>query len=292
MPPTERSLTETPLTSRLIVFNLGGDTVATSYGANCVAVWGSRGTLVVDPLIAPAHARMVAHALSRRRFPPVTHVVATHHHTDHALGAGWFAAGGASVICHARCAEAMAARHPAIIAERRQTEALAVLFADANPYLPAVTFADAHHVDLGDVSVEIRHLGPGHTAGDCVVLFPSEDAVACGDLVFSGYHFNYEEADLDGLSRALDALRALSATRFVPGHGAAAGVEIVDEQARYHERVRRIVATARSRDEARSAIRAAYEGHALTVAVDSAVDRLPSSWTPNNGAALGSDRST
>jgi len=64
----------------------------------------------VDPLIAPAHARLIAEALSRRRFPPVTHVVVTHHHTDHALGASWFAARGAKVIAHERCAAAMVAQ--------------------------------------------------------------------------------------------------------------------------------------------------------------------------------------
>src|SRR4029079_10593549 len=105
------------------------------------------------------------------------------------------------------------ARHPAIVAERRGVPGLAALFADAQPHLPAIVFTDRHRVDLGGgVTVEALHLGPGHTAGDCVALVPSEDAVACGDLVFSRYHFNYEEADLPGLPRALAALRALPAS--------------------------------------------------------------------------------
>jgi cyclase len=257
------ALLESVLTPRLVVFTLGGDTPLTSYGANCVAFKGSEGTLLVDPLIAPAHARLVADARARRNFPPVTHVVATHPHTDHALGAGFFAARGAKVIAHERCAAAMAAQHAAIIAERRAMPELSALFADAEPYSPSATFSDSFRIDLGDVFAEARHLGPGHTQGDCIVLFPSERAVACGDLVSSGYHFNYEDADQEGLLAALEALQSIRAERLIPGHGPAGGPEIVEEQARYHRAVAQLIGKARSRDEARAAIRAQFPARRL-----------------------------
>ena len=268
------TLATTSLTPRLLVFTLGGDTPLTSYGANCSALLGRDGTLLVDPLIAPAHARLVAAELERRGAAPVSHVVATHHHTDHALGAGWFAARGARVVVHARCAEAMAAEHPELVARRRADPALAALFADAEPHVPAETFHAAYRVDLGDVAAEARHLGPGHTPGDCVVLMPSEDAVACGDLVSVGYHFNYEDADLEGLPAALDALRSCGPGRFVPGHGRAGGPEIVDDQLRYHEEVARAVRRSSSSDGARQAILARFPGYLLEAAVDGAVERF------------------
>jgi len=255
----------------LSIFTPGGDTPLTSYGANCVPFKGAEGTLVVDPLIAPAHARLVAQALSRSGFPAVTHVVVTHHHTDHALGASWFISRGAKVIAHERCAAAIAAQHAAIIAERRAMPELSALFADAEPYVPAATFSDTYQIDLGDVGAQARHLGPGHTKGDCIVIFPSERAVACGDLVFSGYHFNYEEADLQGLRSALAALRSVPAEHFLPGHGPAGGAEIVDAQARYHEKVAQLVRDATSPADARGAIRAAFPAHRLDIAIESAL---------------------
>jgi cyclase len=267
------TLTESSISPRLLVLTLGGDTPLTSYGANCIALRGREGTLVVDPLIAPPHARLVEEALSRRGFPPVTHVVATHHHTDHALGAGWFAARNAVVVVHERCADAMAAQHPRIVAERRRMPALSELFGSAKPYAPAATFTETYQIDLGGVTAEARHLGPGHTPGDCVVLFPSEDAVACGDLVFSGYHFNYEEADLENLRAALAALGGLPASRFVPGHGPVGGPELVEEQARYHRVVARLVEDAPSSTDARSAVLARFPAHQLPVAVESAIAR-------------------
>jgi glyoxylase-like metal-dependent hydrolase (beta-lactamase superfamily II) len=257
------TLHETVLSPRLVVLTLGGEHILSSWGVNCVALATRAGTLVVDPLIAPAHARLVDEVLRRRGFPEVRHVVLTHHHTDHALGAGWFAARGATVISHARCAEAMAAQHPGMIEARRRDPALSPLFADAAPYAPAVTFQDRHVVQLGDTVVEVRHLGPGHTPGDAVVLFPSEDAVACGDLVFAGYHFNYEEADAGLLAQRLSELAALPVSRFVPGHGAPGGREILDAQVRYHAEVERIVASSASPEAARAAIEARFPDLAL-----------------------------
>ncbi len=165
----------------------------------------------------------------------------------------------------------MAAQHPSIIAARLRIPELSSLFADAVPYVPAVRFEERHTIDLGDRQVEVRHLGPGHTQGDAVVLFPSEDTVACGDLVFAGYHFNYEEADAAVLPRRLEELAALPASRFIPGHGPPGGREILEEQARYHAEVARIVRSAASPAAARAAIDASFPGCALAEAMSTAI---------------------
>ena len=264
-------LRATPLSARLVVLTLGGDRILTSWGVNCVAFASAQGTLVVDPMIAPAHARLVDDALRARGFPEVRHVVLTHHHTDHALGAGWFAARGSTVVAHVRCAERMAAEHPSTIAARRRVPELAALFGDAVACSPAVHVEDRHVIDLGDAEVDVRHLGPGHTPGDVVVLFPSESAVACGDLVFAGYHFNYEDADPARLAGRLEELGALPVSRFIPGHGAAGGRESLVEQARYHVEVARIVRSAPGAAAARAAIEAAFPGRALPDAIPTAV---------------------
>jgi glyoxylase-like metal-dependent hydrolase (beta-lactamase superfamily II) len=264
-------LRETALSPRLVVLTLAGDRIGTSWGANCVALASAAGTVVVDPLIAPAHARLVEEALRRRGFPEVRHVVLTHHHTDHALGASWFAGRGATVVAHARCARDMAAQHPATIAERSRVPALASLFADAVPHEPAVRYERSHAIELGDARVEVLHLGAGHTPGDSVVLFPSEGAVACGDLVFRGYHFNYEEADPAQLPRRLVDLAALPASRFIPGHGAVGGREVLEEQARYHAEVEKAVREAPDAGAARKAVEARYPGYVLPEAIATAI---------------------
>jgi cyclase len=263
-------LRETVISARLRLYTLGGDGPLTSYGANCVALAGRSGSLVVDPLIAPAHARLVEEALLRAGFPPVTHVVITHHHTDHALGAGHFARRGAVVVAHERCADAMRAQHPAAVAARRRDPSLALLFADAEPHLPAHLHLGQCVVDLGGVSAEVLHLGPGHTEGDSVVVMPSESLVATGDLVFRGYHFNYEEADRAGVRSGILALRRLG-SRFVPGHGEAGGVEVLDEQLRYHDEAERIALASSTDGEGAAALVGRFPAHLLRAAAPGGV---------------------
>jgi L-ascorbate metabolism protein UlaG (beta-lactamase superfamily) len=50
--------------------------------ANCTAVTGRDSVLLVDPLIAPAYAKLVETALRSKTSLPVRHVVLTHHHTE------------------------------------------------------------------------------------------------------------------------------------------------------------------------------------------------------------------
>jgi cyclase len=264
-------LHETLLSPRLLLLTLGGDTMLTSWGTNCLALAGRDATLVVDPLIAPAHARLVEAALARRGFPPVRHVALTHHHTDHALGAGWFAARGARVACHARCAEAMAAQHAGMIAARRRDPVLAPLFADAEPYAPSAPFGTSVTIDLGDVAALVTHLGPGHTPGDAIVVVEPEGYAAVGDLVFHGYHYNYEEADAGALEFRLEQLASLAVARFVPGHGPVGGRELLEAQARYHREVAALVRRAADAQAARAAVLDRFPALGLQMAVDSAV---------------------
>jgi cyclase len=231
-------LRETELRDNVWVWTLGGDRIESSYGANCTAVIGREAVLLVDPLIAPAHARLVEHALRAKTRLPVRFVVLTHHHTDHALGSSWFAGRGTTVVAHRACQEAMAAEHPKLIAARRQVPHLAELFADARPGRPSLDFEDeVLRFDLGGSEARVFHPGPGHTAGDAVVHFEPESVVTCGDLVSVGYHVNYEDAALGNLESGLEKLRALRARTYVPGHGHSGGGEILDDQLGYHRAV-------------------------------------------------------
>ncbi len=234
-------LAETRVRENVLVWTLGGDEIHTSYGTNAIAVIGSDSVLVVDPLIAPAYGRLVAAALRRHTDIPVRYVVLTHHHTDHTLGATVFDDTGAVLIAHRECRERMEDEHPGLIAARQQQPELAELFADARPVLPAITFDEGLVLHVGDVEVEVWHPGWGHTPGDAFLFLPEGRVAICGDLVFAGYHYNYEDAALPGVREGLRALHSLDADVFIPGHGAPAGPEILQEQAMYHETVEAVV---------------------------------------------------
>lgn len=230
-------LEEHPIRDRIWAWSLGADRIATSYGANCVAIEGDRGVLLVDPLIAPAHARQVEAALREKTAAPVRWVVLTHHHTDHALGSSWFAKQGATVIAHDDCRRGMELHHPGLLEARRRDPDLAELFADAEPAAPALTFSEAVTLDLGGIEARVLHPGHGHTAGDAVVHLPRQSVAVCGDLVSSGYHVNYEDASPPGVRSGLDLLRSFEAETYVPGHGRPGGRTILEDQKWYHAAV-------------------------------------------------------
>jgi cyclase len=230
-------LRETRVRENVWVWTFGGDRIETSYGANCTAVIGRDSVLIVDPFIVPAFARLVENALRQRTSLPVRFVVLTHHHTDHALGASWFAERGATVAAHVACRDAMAAEHPGLIEARRRVRELAELFRDVEPHVPSIVFDDAIEVDLGESRARVFHPGPGHTAGDLVVWLERESVAVCGDLVSVGFHVNYEDAVIGNLESGIRALRDLNARTNVPGHGAPGGPEILEEQLAYHSAI-------------------------------------------------------
>ena len=266
---TAPRLSRTPVAERVEAFTLGGDSILTSFGANALAVYGGGAVLVVDPFVAPAHARLLEAALHERTRDPVRFVVLTHHHTDHALGAAYFARKGAVVVAHRRCAERMAAEHPALIAERQARPELAVLFADAASLAPAALFDERLDLDLRGISVRVRHAGHAHTPGDAVLLI-GDDVVVTGDVVSNGYHVNSEDASPDGAAAAARALLDGPGRLFVPGHGAHGGREIVERQIAYHVAAR----DAARRPNAASEIRRLFPGYLLGAMVEASVARL------------------
>ncbi len=271
------SLAENRLSEAVSVFTYGGETLATSYGVNAVAFFGAGATVLVDPFVSPMQARELDALLRARGTSRVTHVVLTHHHTDHALGAGYYAERGAEVLAHMEAAARMAKEHPALIAERRKDPALAPLFDGAEPYAPARLVTDGFAFEAGGLRFDVFHPGHAHTPGDLCVYVPSLGVLVSGDLVSTGYHPNLEDADLAGWRSALGRLRAIPFSALVPGHGAVGGREAVEGQLLYLDRAGKIVAEAldsAGADEVSSALAHAFPEFRLRIVLPALVDRF------------------
>lgn len=271
-------LRQTNVGDRLAVFSTGGETLAESFGANAVAVLGDGETLLVDPLVAPAYARVLKRLLDERGAGAVTHVVLTHAHTDHSLGASVFAAEGASVLAHPATADAMAAEHPGLIAGRRASPGVAALFADAVPVVPNRLVRESVVFEVGGLRVVVRRCGPAHTPGDLRIDLPSLGVVLTGDLVSNGYHPNLEDADLEGWRSALLDLLRMEAVTFVPGHGEPGGREIVEAQLAWFESGAALAREAGKRGDGPAAVAAAlvrlYPANRLRAVLTAAAERL------------------
>src|SRR5262252_8220597 len=85
--------------------------------------------------------------------------------------------------------------------------------------LPNQTFRDRLTLYQGGKEIQILYVGRAHTRGDSIIFVPQDRIVYLSELYFADqFLFINDGYGLDWL-RALDAVEALGADIFVPGHG-------------------------------------------------------------------------
>jgi glyoxylase-like metal-dependent hydrolase (beta-lactamase superfamily II) len=132
----------------------------------------------------------------------VTHLVYTHHHSDHAGGSSSF---GTNVvrIGHEEC--------------RR------LLLRDNDPAKPPPeeTFADRRTLEIGGERVELAWHGGNHSPDNIFIHFPDHDALMMIDVVNAGwvpiYNLNLSE-DVPGYIQAPATALSYPWTHFICGH--------------------------------------------------------------------------
>jgi glyoxylase-like metal-dependent hydrolase (beta-lactamase superfamily II) len=198
--------------------------VAEPESVNLGLIVGSRGALLVDTGTTPAQGRALRASLAAVTDVPLTAVVVTHWHYDHAFGLAAFA--DVSRIAHESVRFRLSSAEAAAEARR--------LGLDPQELgQPSVEIAVATALDLGDRRVEIAHLGRGHTDGDLLVVVPDADVVFAGDLLESAGPPSFGPDSVpDEWPATLDGLIGLmtATTLAVPGHGEPVGREFVFEQ--------------------------------------------------------------
>ncbi|HZB49554.1 MAG TPA: MBL fold metallo-hydrolase, partial [Mycobacteriales bacterium] len=177
---------------------------------NVGAIEGEDFLVAIEARATPVMARRWLDRLREHTDKPVRYLVLTHYHAVRTLGAAAF--GATAVVAHERTRE--------LIAERGQADweseagRMPRLFqgAETIPGLtwPTVTFADRMSIELGGDrgTVELRHCGRGHTAGDIVAWLPRSGVLFAGDLVeaqaalYTGdaYHREWSTGTLDAVA--------------------------------------------------------------------------------------------
>jgi len=203
---------------------------------NVTLVVGDGAALLVDTLSTDAQAAELVEAVRRVTAAPLT-VVNSHHHFDHCFGNAVVAAPETAIWAHEEAARLL--REEAARLQRHWYEKYAPTSPDLADGLAAVTVRPPDRtvhleatVAVGDRTVELRHFGRGHTAGDLVARVPDADVVIAGDLVEEsgppmfgdGYPLEWPETLTGVLGLTTPS------TVVVPGHGAPVGVEFVRGQ--------------------------------------------------------------
>jgi glyoxylase-like metal-dependent hydrolase (beta-lactamase superfamily II) len=200
------------------------------YDQNIGVVLGDGEALVIDTRSTHAQAREILADLRMLTSDPVTIVVDTHGHFDHAFGNHVFRP--ATIWGHEGCPPFMdrtaeqrlkrvAASEPSIAAD------LAEVVVD----VPDRVFERSTTIEVGGRPVDLRYLGRGHTDHDAVISIADADIVFAGDLIEGGAVPFYNDGyPLDGPA-TVNALAHLVTGTVVPGHGDHAGRTFASEQA-------------------------------------------------------------
>jgi glyoxylase-like metal-dependent hydrolase (beta-lactamase superfamily II) len=203
------------------------------YDQNIGVVLGNGEALVIDTRSTYGQAREILADLRALAADPVTVVVDTHGHFDHAFGNAVFRP--ATIWGHEGCVAFMErtgdARKSKIEAE---TPELAGELDEIAIDPPDQTFSTNATLEVGGRAVELRYLGRGHTDHDIVVSVPGTNVRFAGDLLENGAVPFYGDAYPTAWASTAAELARLVAQDggvVVPGHGNHAGRAFADAQA-------------------------------------------------------------
>ena len=174
-------------------------------GGNIGVSAGDDGILIIDDQFAPLAGKITA-ALNQIQPGLPKYIVNTHYHGDHTGGNAHFGEKG-TILAHHNVLKRLSADS--------STPAAA---------LPVITFEDNISIHFNHDTLEVIHLGPGHTDGDSVVMWQKANIVHMGDLFFKD-RFPYIDLAAGGsvtgyrqnVSLILDRLN--NDTQVIPGHG-------------------------------------------------------------------------
>ncbi|MFC7310270.1 MBL fold metallo-hydrolase [Streptomyces monticola] len=184
-------------------------------------------SLLIDTAATVRRAQELRTAVLALAPEPPRTLVCTHFHGDHTFGNQLFPE--ALVIAHERTRSEMAAAGLGLTTLWPE-----VTWGELELRLPEWTYRDGLTLRLGDVRVELIHLGPAaHTTNDTAVWLPGPRVLFAGDVLMSGVTPFCLMGSVAGSLDAMRRLRALEPAVIVPGHGPVGGPELIDANEAY-----------------------------------------------------------
>jgi len=240
-------------------FNKVKEGIYHAVGTGALAVVGNSSfivndndVIVVDDHVSPAAAWVLLEEIKKITPKPVTTVINTHFHFDHAHGNQIFDP-AVQIIGHEFTRRmllnnsiGMPLYQNYVTGLPTQIEALKKQIASATDPAartklqtqlqvtennlasqkelkltpPNVTLTTQMTLYRGKREIQIRYLGRGHTAGDVVVYLPNEKVVMTGDFLTAALS-NMSDSFPNEWADSLDALKKLDFDTVLPGHGEA-----------------------------------------------------------------------
>lgn len=189
-------------------------------GGNIVVLGGDDGSLVVDCGYPNLAEKTLAEV---RKAGPLSMLVNTHWHLDHAGANQQCAEAGARIVAHENCRKRLASE--------QYIEPLDMKV-PASPAraLPSVTFNSETVLHMNGEDIRLIPVAPAHTDGDLIVRFEKADLMHYGDLFFNGMYPFIDWSSggwIGGMAAGIRTGLQMSGpkTRAVAGHGPLASTE-------------------------------------------------------------------
>ena len=182
----------------------------------------AEGVVVVDTQVSPIAGQRLRAEIERVTDKPIAIVVNTHYHGDHTGGNALFPE--AQVVATDDTARYVVERDEERV---EYAHTFGLEFQEVHPTIgPTSTFSGKKVLRIGDDEVHVLQLGRVETPDACIVHWPRQGVVACGDGVathdypYLGVPFMDEGLRDDGSWIGyLQAIRALEPVVLIPGHG-------------------------------------------------------------------------
>ena len=186
---------------------------------NSGVIIGSEAIMVIEAQATPLLANQLIQEIRKVSDLPIRYLVLSHYHAVRTLGASAF---NASYIIASSLTyklikergeqdwESELRRFPRLFTGHESIPGLT---------WPNLVFNHKLDVNLGDLEVQILHIGSGHTEGDSVVWIPDQGVLFAGDLVEYRATPYCGDAFLRSWPETLQGIGMLSPKKLVPGRG-------------------------------------------------------------------------
>ncbi len=187
------------------------------------------GVVVIDPGSSVQSGRMVLKQLRTITRLPVTHVINTHVHGDHWLG------NQAIVEAYPK---AVLMAHPEMIRLANNgagAEWVALMERSTNGFtrgtvavVPVVAMNDGAELKAGGMTFRFYAPSDAHSHTDIMIQVVEESVVFAGDNVLNQRIARMDDATFAGNIAACEVAAAIKAKVYVPGHGPAGDIKVVN----------------------------------------------------------------
>ena len=186
---------------------ISNDYVFSSTSFNSGVIATSEGVVVLDALSSEAIAQKEREAIARAIKQPVRFLVSSTFHNNYTWG-------------NVAYQDVVKIGH-----EDYRTDLLAQMQHDhasieeQRARLPQITYGDRLTIHLGGKEIQVLYLGKGHTRSDSIIFVPQDRIAYLSELFFSDQFLYINDGYALSWLKTLDAVEALPADIFVPGHG-------------------------------------------------------------------------